>query len=370
MTEDAVDWPDAKWKQTLRQKLLAWFDQYRRDLPWRQTDDPYAIWISETMLQQTQVTTVIPYYHRFLEAFPSVQALAQAREEEVFRLWEGLGYYRRARHLHQAAQKIVAEHQGVFPRDLATLQSLPGIGRYTAGAILSIAFDQQAPILEANTIRVYSRLLGYDHDPRTSTGQKILWQAAEDWLPRKRVGTFNQAMMELGSLLCTPKDPNCEACPASRLCRAYQSGRQEEIPPPPKRPSIEEVAELAVVVCREEKVFLLRNDQRSRWAGMWDFVRIPLAENDDWDHLTRTEVEARTGMQATLGKQFATLKHGVTRFRITLHCVLAHWQLGEVQAKTDHQWMHPSQLQEIGLSVTARKIAQLLEAKAQQNRLF
>ena len=204
---------DAKAKQSFRRRLLAWYGKHARNLPWRRSRDPYRVWVSEVMLQQTTVAAVKPYFERFLAAFPTVEKLAIADEHQVLRLWEGLGYYRRARGLHAAARQVVGEHRGKFPRDVPTLMQLPGIGRYTAGAIASIAFDVPAPILEANTIRLLSRIIGYRDDPTKTPGQWLLWQTAEDLLPQKDVARFNQALMELGSLVCTPANPKCDQCP-------------------------------------------------------------------------------------------------------------------------------------------------------------
>ena len=216
------------WKQ-----LLSWYDRSRRKLPWRappgETTDPYRVWLSEIMLQQTQVATVEPYYQRFLERFPTLQALAAAPQQQVLRLWEGLGYYRRARSLHAAAKEIVQHHDGRFPENPELVKSLPGIGRYTAGAILSIALDQRQPILEGNTIRLLSRLSGYTDDVTSGSGQKQLWAISEMLLPRKRVGTFNQALMELGALVCTPRQPKCESCPVMSLCQAYLKNQQDKL---------------------------------------------------------------------------------------------------------------------------------------------
>src|SRR3954452_17850774 len=218
-------------KQLLRRRLLAWYSKHARDLPWRQSRDPYRVWISEIMLQQTQVATVRDYYERFIRALPDVHSLAGANETDVLRLWEGLGYYRRARQLHAAAKKVVSEHEGNFPENSHELQQLPRIGRYTAGAIASIAFGRRTPILEANTIRLLSRLVAYRGNPHTQTGQQPLWQAAEEILPRSRVAEFNQALMELGSLVCTPDNPKCDACPLASVCQGYAANLQHEIPP-------------------------------------------------------------------------------------------------------------------------------------------
>ncbi|MCA9270640.1 MAG: A/G-specific adenine glycosylase, partial [Planctomycetales bacterium] len=249
--------PDAVWRAALRKRLLAWYARNARDLPWRGSDDPYAVWISEIMLQQTQVETVKAYFTRFLAELPDVHALAAAPEEQVLRLWEGLGYYRRARQLHRAAQEIVALHDGRFPRDAAALVKLSGVGRYTAGAIASIAFDAREPIVEANTVRLYSRLLAYRDDPLKATGQRLLWTFAGQLLPTSGVGRFNQALMELGSLVCTPKSPRCAECPARSLCPAYAQNLQAEIPQPKAKTKYEDSLEAAIMIRRGKK-FLLR----------------------------------------------------------------------------------------------------------------
>ncbi|MEX2115046.1 MAG: A/G-specific adenine glycosylase, partial [Pirellulales bacterium] len=256
----------AAWPSGLRRRLLAWYRRHRRDLPWRRTSDPYAIWVSEIMLQQTQVATVVPYFHRFLAAFPSIGALAESEESEVLRLWEGLGYYRRARQMHRAARLLVAEHQAAFPRDLAIVRGLPGIGRYTAGAIVSIAFDLPAPILEANTVRLLSRLIGYRGDTSSVAGQKVLWKTAESLLPKRGSGELNQALMELGSLICAPRAPDCHRCPLNSLCTAQRRGEQERIPRLRAKPRIESVREAAIVLWRGDRVLLRRRATGERWA--------------------------------------------------------------------------------------------------------
>ena len=206
--------PTPRGRASFRRRLRAWYARNARDLPWRRTGgDPYAIWLSEVMLQQTQAATVTAYFERFLIALPNVEALAAARVEKVLRLWEGLGYYRRARQLHQAARLIVERHGGRFPRDVNELRRLPGVGRYTAGAIASIAFDQPAPILEANTIRLFSRLLAYRGQPDSAAGQRLGWAMAEAVLPRRRPGQFNSALMELGSEVCRPREPALRRLP-------------------------------------------------------------------------------------------------------------------------------------------------------------
>ena len=214
----------------LPRRLLAWFARHRRDFPWRRDRDPYRIWVSEVMLQQTQAATVVPYFERFLQAFPTLAHLAAAEEQDVLRLWEGLGYYRRARDLLRTARLLAATNEGRFPDDLVGLHGLPGLGRYTRNAVLSQAFDLRLPILEANSVRVLARLFGRTGDPRSGPEQRWLWAAAESLLPSRRVGDFNQALMELGALVCTPTAPRCGECPLAADCAARRLGLQAVIP--------------------------------------------------------------------------------------------------------------------------------------------
>ena len=266
--------PDASWLRSFRRRLPAWYRRHARELPWRRNRDPYAVWVSEIMLQQTQVGTVAGYFDHFLAAYPTIEALAAADEDDVLRLWEGLGYYRRARQLHQAAKIIAAGYGGRFPRDPESVRRLPGIGRYTAGAILSIAFDAREPILEANTLRLFSRLLAYDGDPRSSEGQQLLWAMGEAVLPRRGSGRLNQALMELGSEVCTARAPRCQQCPVAALCRANQQSRQVDIPRPKVKRAIEAVRQAAVIVRRRGRVLLLRWPEGGRF-GLVGFSAIP-----------------------------------------------------------------------------------------------
>ena len=354
------------WRRSLAKKLLAWFAEHARDLPWRRTHDLYAIWLSEVMLQQTQVATVIPYWKRFLSRFPDVDSLAAADEREVLRLWEGLGYYRRARQLHIAAKQIVAEHQGKFPTSHEAVRGLPGIGRYTAGAILSIGLDQRLPILEANTIRVLSRLTAFEGDPSSNAGQKYLWSVAEQILPVKKCGAFNQALMELGSEICTPKSPACDRCPVAALCQARERQLVELLPRAAKRTKYEEITEVAVIVRERGRVLVRHCQPGERWAGLWDFPRFSAGSEGDNGMSIERQVPLRirelAGLEVVAGQRLTTLKHGVTRFRITLHCYEAtrvkHSPGGA--ARGNVQWVAIDQLTNYPLSVTGRKIARLI----------
>lgn len=345
-----------------RRKLLRWYDERARDLPWRKTANPYHVWISEIMLQQTTVVAVIPYFERFLTRFPTIIDLAVADQGEVLRLWEGLGYYSRARNLHKAAQVVVETYAGVFPSELAAIQALPGIGRYTAGAIASFAFDQRAPIVEANTLRLYCRLLGYGGDPRSKAGQDILWSFAEAVLPKTSPGRVNQALMELGATLCSPRDPKCDACPVHEYCKAFHEGKQASIPLPKARPKITETTEVSIAIHQSGKYLLRRRTVEERWAGLWDFIRFEIDDDagpSALDVLAQS-VHDRTGLNVDLGPLVVQLKHGVTRYRITLNCFAAKRIRGRLKAGEEWQWVSPTDFNQYPLSVTGRKFAEKL----------
>jgi A/G-specific adenine glycosylase len=356
--------PSDAWFRSFRRRMLGWFARNAQNLPWRRTRNPYAVWLSEIMLQQTQVATVIDYFNRFLNVFPDVRRLAAAREERVLRLWEGLGYYRRARQLHETAKILVREHDGVFPQDVETLRRLPGIGRYTAGAILSIAFDRPEPILEANTIRVFSRLLGYRGDPRSAAGQKMLWSMADAVLPRKQSGQLNQALMELGREVCKSRKPQCETCPVFPLCGAFRENLQAEIPRPKRKPVTESVREAAVVIHHKGRVLLLKRNADERWSGLWDFPRFPFPDvsAEQINRAIADEVRRTTGVRIALGPKLTTLRHGVTRFRITLDCYGAKCLsvAKPLPANRQIKWFRVEELSRIPLSRTGRKLAELL----------
>jgi A/G-specific adenine glycosylase len=360
----AVKWPTIEWKRRFRRAIVAWFRRSARPLAWRGTRDPYRIWVSEIMLQQTQVATVSSYFPRFLARFYDVAALAAAAEDDVLRLWEGLGYYRRARQMHLAARAIVGEHGGRFPREIKQIRSLPGIGRYTAGAIASIAFDAREPILEANTMRLLSRLLAYRSDPRQAAGQALLWKLAEELLPQRGCGELNQALMELGSLICRPRKPRCRECPVLAFCPTYRAGLQETIPQLQRTAPAEAVREAAVVVRRRGRVLLLRRGGHGRWAGLWDFPRFALAPDGDGDVSEKLieGVASMTGVVSRPVRQLATLKHTVTRFRIMLDCHLAEYvsRRGKRHVLSPLAWVTPAELEEYPLSVTGRKLARLV----------
>jgi A/G-specific adenine glycosylase len=353
--------PEPGW---VRRQLLHWFGRHARDLPWRRTRDPYAIWISEIMLQQTQVVSVIPYFERFLKAFPSVRALADAGEPDVLRLWEGLGYYRRARNLHRSARLLVANHGGELPNDPQLLRGLAGFGRYTVNAVLSQAFDRRLPIVEANSRRVLCRLLGEREDPRQLEVEKRLWTAAETLVPTKRAGAFNQALMELGALVCTPASPRCCHCPLARRCVAHGAGLQDTIPVRSRRAKVVQVDETAAAIMRHGHVLLVRRPDGGRWAGLWEFPHLEQQPLESVGAAAR-RLLAALGVQGKVHGEVATIRHAVTRFHIALTCVSVRWRGGDFIAGMypEGRWVVPAELATFPLSAPHRRLANKLRGE-------
>ena len=361
----------------LRRSLKSWYAKRARDLPWRNIGEPYKVWISEIMLQQTTVATVVPYFERFINRFPTIHDLATAEQDEVLRHWEGLGYYSRARNIHKTAKRLVEQSDGLFPQTTDELTALPGIGRYTAGAIMSFAFDLPGAIVEANTLRLYSRLLNLEENPRATHGQKVLWAFAEHLLPRKKIGPFNQSLMDLGATVCTPNEPDCPECPLLPHCRAASAGRQHEIPMAAQKPEITPVIEVSVAIQHEDRFLLRRYPEGQRWAGLWDFVRFPLGDAESLvpasglnttstvprrliSHI-ETSVSETTGASIQLDRFLKELRHIVTRYRISLLCFLASTERAFPAPDENLQWVPAAQLDDYPLSTTGRKLAVLVQ---------
>jgi A/G-specific adenine glycosylase len=354
----------------LRNAAIDWFQSHGRPLPWRETHDPYRIWVSEIMLQQTVVAAVIPYYHKFLASFPDVGTLADAEEQQVLQHWAGLGYYRRAKQLHAAAKFIRDSYEGQFPADFAQVLDLPGIGRYTAGAILSFAFDQPYPIVEANTQRLYARLLRLPGQFTERSVQTALWNFAESFLPDgKGSGEVNQAMMELGSQICTPKSPRCSECPLRNYCPTYKHDEQDQIPTPKPPRVYEERREAVVMVQNAEQQFLMRRcGPEERWAGLWDFPRFDVTDcTTDTEVLERLQTAfiARFGHPFQFRAESPSIKHGVTRYKITLRCFHGVAQssgkvsenMATANPNQDQMWCTISELSALPLSSTGKKLS-------------
>lgn len=342
--------PDARARARLREGLLSWYAGAKRDLPWRRTADPYAIWISEAMLQQTRVETVIAYWERFLEALPTVRDLALAEEEQVLALWSGLGYYRRARSLHAAAREIESSHAGVFPRDHAEALGLPGVGPYTAAAVLSIAYDAPLPLVDGNVERVFARHFLFEEPVGSPVLKRETWSLAGSLVPRAGAGTWNQALMELGATICTPRAPRCGSCPWSSSCLARSVGRAEELPTPKPKPALRDV-ELELAWIKEgARLLLERRPAEGRMGGMW---QLPTRE------LTETELfPNRFGAHLGLGEELGSLRHGITTYRIQGRILMGH---APSQLPENWAWFPPSRLLEVPLTGMTKKALRKLQ---------
>jgi A/G-specific adenine glycosylase len=350
--------------------LLKWFDANARDLPWRRTCDPYAIWISEIMLQQTQVKTVIPYWERWLRDLPTVRALAEAPEDRVLKLWEGLGYYTRARNLQRAAQVILAEHGGVFPTEHAALLALPGIGRYTAGAIASIAFNQPAPILDGNVIRVLTRVFALTGDPKEKQLNARLWQLAEELVSaadNSKLETrnsklvhysgpcsmLNQSLMELGATVCTPRAPTCPVCPLTGLCVAGRTGRVEQFPQLPARAAATERRFVVAVLERGGKVLVRQRPAKVVNAGLWEF---PNEELSDLSADARVATAGWLGLPDSALMPLKPVKHTITRYRITLDIFRATAGKKPLPVESGATWSNLADLEHLAFASAHRRI--------------
>lgn len=357
------------------QRLVAWHAVHQRDLPWRLVPAgeraAYAVWISEIMLQQTRVETVVDYFTRWMVRFPTIEALAAADQQDVLKAWEGLGYYARARNLHKAAQQLVAEYGGVVPSDRKTLLRLPGVGDYTVGAILSIAFNQPEPILDGNVKRVLSRLDDIAQPITETDTINLLWQLARaivEAAPVGDAGACNEALMELGALICTPANPRCLICPLQELCRAAANGTQGERPviPPKKRTPHYDVA--AGIIWQGEpyqsKMLIAQRPPEGMLGGLWEFPGGKLEAIDaGLRACLRREIEEELAIQIEVGEQLTTVRHAYTHFRITLHAFHARHLSGDPQALgvADWRWVTLDDLAAFPFPVTDRKIIAALQ---------
>jgi A/G-specific adenine glycosylase len=335
----------------LARKWIRWFEQHARDLPWRRTRDPYAVWISEIMLQQTQVKTVIPYYERWMRALPSIGDFARARPERVLKLWEGLGYYRRVRLAQTAARLIMENHAGRFPEKFEEVLALPGVGRYTAGAICSIAFNQPTPILDGNVIRVLSRVLGIAGDPRAKAVNARLWRAAEELVSATgEPSRLNQGMMELGALICLPRQPKCPLCPLRRDCFALRQKRVEEFPTPAPRTAVTQRRFIALVVNDGGRLLVRRRPVGVVNAGLWEFPNVEVSVNIK--NLAPLIVPFKLAARVP----FLSLRHSITRYRILLEAFRAELPAGLGFANAQAAWKSVAEIKKLPFTSAHRRV--------------
>lgn len=341
--------------------LLAWFERNQRDLPWRKKYDPYQVWISEIMLQQTQVTTVLPYFERWMKAVPSIEKVAKAKEEELLKLWEGLGYYRRVKSIQKAAGILVKENSGKMFEDYEKILELPGIGKYSAAAICSIAFNQDYSVVDGNVIRVLSRLTDFRENIHKNRAH--FWKLSESLLISGKARFINQALMEFGALQCVPKNPDCKNCPLRSQCEAYKSGTQNNLPN--KGPSKSKVPiQVAIAVIRKNgKIFIQKRRDGGLMTGLWEFPGGRVEKNEKILEALHREVAEEVGIGICNVRPIMRIKHSYTKYLVDLHCFLADYEKGhiELRAASRSKWVQPKKLPTYAFpSANVKLIAKLL----------
>ncbi|HLF24965.1 MAG TPA: A/G-specific adenine glycosylase [Anaerolineae bacterium] len=349
-------------RPALARKLIKWFEAQARDLPWRRRRTPYRVWLSEMMLQQTQVDTVIPYFKRFTARFPNLKALANARIDEVLKLWEGLGYYARARNLHRAAQVVSRELGGRFPQTVEGLLQLPGIGRYSAGAIASLAFGVDAPILDGNVARVLCRVFSIERDPREPATRAELWALAEALLPKGRAAQFNEGLMELGALVCTPRAPKCAVCPIALECEARRLGIQDRLPVKRARKVIPHYAVTAAVIRQNGRVLIAQRPLDKMLGGLWEFPGGKCEPGETLEECLKREIGEELSLEIEVADRVGVVKHSYTHFRITLHAFECRVVAGRPKAVSvaDFKWVRLREIDRYAFATTDRKIIERL----------
>lgn len=345
-------------------KLLNWYDRNARQLPWRSQVSPYRTWVSEIMLQQTQVETMIPYFTKWMARFPNIEDLAAADEQEALSLWEGLGYYSRARNLYAAAKIVITEHQGQLPRSLKVLQKLPGIGLYTAAAIASIAFGEDVAAVDGNIRRVLSRLFNVSEPARSTAGEKKIWALAEGNLPEGQASDYNQALMDLGATVCTPKSPDCGHCPLAEHCLANKLGIQEERPVKLPRKKSPHLTVTAAVIQQDGQVLLAKRPATGLLGGLWEFPGGTMEEHDEnLAACLMREIQEELGVQIHVGAPFGEYHHTYTHFKMTLFaylCTLPGGEQPQPLASDALVWVRPEEMSDYPMGKVDRQIARRL----------
>lgn len=317
--------------------LAQWFEKNKRKLPWRETRNPYHIWVSEVMLQQTQVNTVIPYYHRFLDQFPTIEALATAPTDRLMKAWEGLGYYARARNLQHAARTILSDFNGQLPGTHDQLLTLKGFGSYTAASVSSIAFGEPFAAVDGNVIRVISRLFAVADDIKKPKTKEHIQKIADELLPHDRPGAFNEAMMELGAVVCTPKAPKCASCPVQLYCEANRQDKVDSYPFKSKRPSLPHYRIAVGVIHKDDEVLIALRPTDGLLGNLWEFPGGKLKEGETLAECCKREILEETGLNVEVGEQFAEVKHTYTHFKITLYAFRCDYRSGNPEPKTSQE---------------------------------
>jgi len=348
--------------RAIREAIVGWFQRDARDLPWRNTRDPYRIWLSEVILQQTRVDQGLPYYERFLAAFPTVRGLAEASEDEVLKLWEGLGYYTRARNLHKAAKIVATQHGAELPRSADLLQLLPGVGRYTAGAIASIAFGERAPVVDGNVKRVLARLYDIESPIEETETERDLWALAESLVPPRRPGDFNQGIMELGARICTPKKPYCEGCPVNAHCEARAHGTQEERPVRRPKRAVPHQEIVVAAIARDGEYLIGRRPPKGLLGGLWEFPGGKVEPGESHAQALERECREELGVTVTVGGMIASVRHAYTHLKVTLNVYRCTIREGEPlpATHTELRWVAKDAFGEYAFPTANHKFLELL----------
>lgn len=325
----------------LQSRLIEWYKKNHRPLPWRQTRDPYRIWVSEVMLQQTQVQTVVPYYQEFIQRFPTVETLAKADLQQVLKQWEGLGYYGRARNLHRASQEILTRHGGQFPEAHDEIKKLPGVGDYIAAALSSIAFNTPFAVVDGNVKRVLSRLFEIDTPINKNGVNRYFGRMAEGLLERRQPGTYNQAIMELGALICRPKAPECTQCPISPMCQALGNGTVGQYPKRIRAARLPEYKIAIGVVFKKDKVLITKRRPKGLLGGLWEFPGGKINSQESPKTACIREIKEETGLTVTVTEPLSQIKHAYTHFKIVAHVFVCRYVTGRVrlQGPEDYRWI-------------------------------
>lgn len=355
----------------IRSRLLDWYYHNRRDLPWRGETDPYRIWVSEVMLQQTQVTTVIPYYRRFLKRFPSLADLAATPLEEVLKVWEGMGYYARARNLHKAAIELVQKHSGRFPKTYAELHTLPGFGDYTTGAVASIAFGEAVPAIDGNAKRVLTRFFAIEEDIRRGAGTRQLKEIATGLVDPENPGDWTQALIELGATVCLPRSPKCQLCPVVELCEAHRRSIEHTLPLKPVKKELPHYEVTAAVIRQNGRILIARRPLEGMLGGLWEF---PGGKQEPAETLTgclRREIKEELDLEIAVDQPLITIKHSYTHFKITLHAFFCRLLKGQPRAigVADWRWVTLDEMSVLPFPRTDLKIIEALKKFDQCNKV-
>jgi A/G-specific adenine glycosylase len=371
---DAVD---ARTLGAFRDALPAWFDGARRPMPWREPGpdgrDPYRVWVSEVMLQQTRVETAAPYFRRFVEAFPTVEALAAAPLDDVLKRWEGLGYYSRARNLHRAAQTVVAEHGGRVPSDEAAFRALPGVGPYTEAAVLSLAYGVPLAVLDGNVVRVLARVFAVDADAKAGRTRRALQDLAGRLLDARDPGRWNEAVMELGATVCTPRAPACGRCPLRDVCQAYAQGEPEAYPVTAKaKPVPHHTVAVAVIADDAGRLLVQRRPEDAMLGGLWEFPGGKQEAGETVEAACAREVREELAVEVEVGRPVARVEHAYSHFRITLHAFRCRITDGEPASAggLPLRWVRPAELDDLAFPRANRRVIEALQAEARAPRLL